>query len=148
MRSGRDLAVAGFMIVAGVLAWLLFFGLPRWYGDVPAGTRAVAAPSATTPLPPGRKIKARLFYVADDGLRLTAAERDVPFGEGTVEQAKEIINVQIAPVAEFNTYDILKQRYLLLTREALAVLKERVQQQPARRPERVVAAAPAAAQEG
>jgi large subunit ribosomal protein L4 len=55
-------------------------------------------------------------------------------------------------VAEFNTYDILKQRYLLLTREALAVLKERVQQQVARRPERVATAAAAgaapAAQEG
>ena len=28
-------------------------------------------------------------------------------------------------MAEFNTYDILKQRYLVLTREALAALKER-----------------------
>ena len=40
-------------------------------------------------------------------------------------------------MAEFNTYDILKQRYLLLTREALAVLKERVKQAagpPPRRP--------------
>ena len=39
----------------------------------------------------------------------------------------------MAPVAEFNTYDILKQRYLLLTREALAALKERVKEKPARR---------------
>ena len=31
-------------------------------------------------------------------------------------------------MADFNTYDILKQRYLLLTREALAVLKERVKE--------------------
>ena len=29
-------------------------------------------------------------------------------------------------MAEFNTYDILKQRYLILTREALATLKEQV----------------------
>ncbi len=36
-------------------------------------------------------------------------------------------------MAEFNTYDILKQRYLVLTREALAVLKERVKQKPARK---------------
>src|SRR5437867_1462024 len=42
--------------------------------------------------------------------------------------------VAFAPVAEFNTYDVLKQRYLLLTREALAVLKERVKEKPARRP--------------
>ena len=37
-------------------------------------------------------------------------------------------------MAELNTYDILKQRYLVLTREALAVLKDRVKQKPARRP--------------
>ena len=29
-------------------------------------------------------------------------------------------------MAEFNTYDILKQRYLILTREALVALKEQV----------------------
>jgi len=48
--------------------------------------------------------------------------------------ARNIEGVQVAPVAEFNTYDILKQRYLVLTREALAVLKERVREKPARRP--------------
>ena len=48
---------------------------------------------------------------------------------------RNIEGVQVAPVAEFNTYDILKQRYLVLTREALAVLKERVKQKPARKPE-------------
>ena len=43
--------------------------------------------------------------------------------------------MQVAPVAEFNTYDILKQRYLLLTREALAVLKERVKAEAGPPPE-------------
>jgi hypothetical protein len=99
MTPARALAMAALTATALVLAWLLFIGLPRWYG-APTATRAVAAPSATAPLPPGRKIKARLFYVADDGLRLVASERDVPFGEGTVQQAREIISVQIAPVAE------------------------------------------------
>jgi large subunit ribosomal protein L4 len=47
--------------------------------------------------------------------------------------ARNIDGVAVAPVAEFNTYDILKQRYLLLTREALDVLRERVKQKPARR---------------
>jgi large subunit ribosomal protein L4 len=47
--------------------------------------------------------------------------------------ARNLEGVQVAPVAEFNTYDILKQRYLLLTREALAVLRERVKEKPARR---------------
>jgi large subunit ribosomal protein L4 len=48
--------------------------------------------------------------------------------------ARNIEGVQIAPVADFNTYDVLKQRYLLLTREALAVLKERARARPDRRP--------------
>ena len=47
-----------------------------------------------------RKIKARLFYVADDGTRLTGVERDVPYGEGPLEQAREIVAAQIAPVAD------------------------------------------------
>jgi large subunit ribosomal protein L4 len=46
---------------------------------------------------------------------------------------RNIEGVEIAPVAEFNTYDILKQRYLILTPEALAVLKERVKLKPTRK---------------
>jgi large subunit ribosomal protein L4 len=47
--------------------------------------------------------------------------------------ARNIEGVMVAPVAEFNTYDILKQRYLVLTREALVALKERVKQKSPRR---------------
>jgi large subunit ribosomal protein L4 len=42
------------------------------------------------------------------------------------QSARNIDGVQVAPVAEFNTYDVLKQRYLVLTREALQALKDRV----------------------
>jgi large subunit ribosomal protein L4 len=49
--------------------------------------------------------------------------------------ARNIEGVEVAPVAEFNTYDVLKQRYLILTREALAALKERVKEKVRRRPE-------------
>jgi large subunit ribosomal protein L4 len=58
--------------------------------------------------------------------------------------ARNLEGVAVAPVAEFNTYDILKQRYLLLTREALAVLKERAKEKPARRTIKTDAAAAAA----
>lgn len=47
--------------------------------------------------------------------------------------ARNIEGVQVAPVADFNTYDILKQRYLVLTREALTALKDRVREKPGRR---------------
>jgi spore germination protein GerM len=98
VRSNRIAAIAAIAVTAGALAWLLFVGLPRWYG-APAATRAVAAAPSPAPPPPGRKIKARLYYVADDGTRLTAVEREVAYGDGTVEQARQIIEAQIAPVA-------------------------------------------------
>lgn len=88
----------GLAALAAVTAWVLFVGLPRWYGRSRA--RSAVAASPIGPAPPGRKIKASLFYVSDDGLRLMPVERDVAFGEGTVEQARQIIEAQIAPVAE------------------------------------------------
>ncbi len=59
--------------------------------------------------------------------------------------ARNIPGVQVAPIHDFNTYDVLKQRYLVLTREALAALKERMKSKPARRP--AVAAASTAVTE-
>src|SRR5262249_5328641 len=65
-----------------------------------AAAAAVAATAAPAPAPaPGRKIKAQLFYVSDDGLRLVGVERDVPYAEQPVDQAREILNAQITPVA-------------------------------------------------
>jgi large subunit ribosomal protein L4 len=52
------------------------------------------------------------------------------------QSARNIEGMQVAPVADFNTYDILKQRYLILTREAFAALKERVKEPIRRRPGR------------
>jgi large subunit ribosomal protein L4 len=46
--------------------------------------------------------------------------------------ARNIEGVVVAPVAELNTYQILRRRYLVLTREALAALKERTRSEPAR----------------
>lgn len=55
--------------------------------------------------------------------------------------ARNVPGVQVAPIHDFNTYDVLKQRYLVLTREALATLRERLKTQPARRAEQPAAAA-------
>jgi spore germination protein GerM len=97
-RALAALAVAAVMLFIG-----LFVALPRWYArkgnGTPAGTAAAAAAPAA-PAPPGRKIKAHLYYVADDGMRLTSVERDVPYGDGAVEQAREIVAAQVAPVVE------------------------------------------------
>jgi large subunit ribosomal protein L4 len=55
--------------------------------------------------------------------------------------ARNIEGVKVAPVAEFNTYDVLRQRYLLLTREAFQVLKDRVAQPITRKPAATATAA-------
>jgi spore germination protein GerM len=100
VRGLRALAIGGFVLISTALAWLLFVGLPHWY-RVPGAERAVAAtPSAPAPAPPGRRIKARLYYVAPDGTHLQPIERDVPYGEGTADQAKLIMEAQLLPAAE------------------------------------------------
>jgi spore germination protein GerM len=91
-------AVGGALLIACALVYTMLVWLPRWTAR--ATTQAAAAPSPVAPAPPGRKIKARLFYVADDGLRLTSVERDIAYGDNTVEQAREIVSAQIAPVVE------------------------------------------------
>ena len=66
--------------------------VPRWYaetGEPPVTRRAAAAPA--TP-----KIKARLFYVVRRRPAPGAAvEREVPFGEGTLTQARRIVEAQL-----------------------------------------------------
>jgi spore germination protein GerM len=48
---------------------------------------------------PGRNIKATLFYIGEDGLRLVAAEREVLFGEGPAEQGRRILEELLKPAA-------------------------------------------------
>jgi hypothetical protein len=96
---GRRVAIAGTVAVLVVFAAVVFVAKGGWTSASRAApVRSSAAPAV--PPAPGRKIKARLFYVSEDGTRLTGVERDVPYGEGADEQAREIIAAQIAPVAE------------------------------------------------
>lgn len=91
----RLLAFGAVAVVAAVLAWLLFVEIPRRYG--PSITPEAAVP--VEPAPAGKKIKARLFYVSENGLQLTQVEHDIVFAESPVDQAREIIFAQLAPVA-------------------------------------------------
>jgi germination protein M len=95
----RVLLVGGVAVAAAALVWVLFFALPR-KGSEPKPPAATAASTPTPAASSGRKIKARLFYVAQDGIHLTHVERDVPYGEGTLEQAREIVAAQLTPVSD------------------------------------------------
>ncbi|HMF95856.1 MAG TPA: GerMN domain-containing protein [Vicinamibacterales bacterium] len=98
MSTRRLLTITALAIIAIGIVSIVWIRAPRLTSR--ATPRAAAAPSPTAPAPPGRKIKARLFYVADDGMRLTGVERDIAYGEGATEQAREIVAAQIAPVVE------------------------------------------------
>ena len=95
MTAFRAAIVAGVALLVGLVGVLLF--LATRSPDEPPATVAQAPDAAAAG--PSRTIKARLFYVSADGMRLTSVERDVPFAEGA-EQAREIVAAQIAPVAE------------------------------------------------
>jgi Sporulation and spore germination len=96
----RFLSYAALAAAAILGIWLLFVLLPRRFDPRP--DPASTPPTASTPASsePIRKIKARLFYVSPDGLGLVAAEQDVAFGEGTLEQGRRLIEAQLAPAAE------------------------------------------------
>jgi spore germination protein GerM len=95
MTSGRAATLAAGALLVGAVSAVAMFTWPR--SLVPATTTIVSAPVPVS-AGPSRTIKARLFYVSDDGTRLTSVEREVPFADGP-EQAREIINAQVAPVA-------------------------------------------------
>lgn len=90
------LAIAGFIVAALALWWILFVGVPRWFGRAPdpgtAGEVTGGGPAAAQ-----RRITATLFYVSEDGLALVPVQREVPFAEPVVEQARQVVEAQIQP---------------------------------------------------
>ncbi len=90
-RRSALIAAAIVLVLAGV--WVLFAVVPRWYAPkAPAGA-ATAAPAP----PAERKITATLYFISEDGLSLVGVTREVAFGEPVVEQARRIIEAQLAP---------------------------------------------------
>jgi hypothetical protein len=87
------IAVAALAIGGG---WLLFYGLPRWYGRA-APPAPASAPAAAVP---ERKITATLYYVSEDGMSLVGMQREVPFGEPIAEQAHWIVVSQLGAAPE------------------------------------------------
>jgi len=92
-RTAIPAAIAVFGLAAG---WVLFFGLPKWYG----ARQARQSTSAAAPtLPAGqavRRITATLFYISEDGMSLAPVQREVPFGASVADQARAIVEAQIA----------------------------------------------------
>ena len=96
----RNLVPVAIVVFAGIGAWFLFIGLPRWYAarHAPAAAVPADAPGPTTAAAV-RKITATLYYVGEDGMALVPAQREVPFGATVAEQARAIVEAQLAAAA-------------------------------------------------
>jgi hypothetical protein len=95
MRSRRILTVVAVLALGVGAWWLLFVALPRWTTPKPATPPPAQAPAEPTP-----RIRARLYHLASDGLRLLPAESEVSFGEGTVEQGRQLLLALLQPAPE------------------------------------------------
>jgi spore germination protein GerM len=91
MPRGIGLYIAVAALLVGGLLMLLVLG-PRWLTTAPQDAPAAAAAASDA-----RKIRARLFYVDEQGTALRGIEQEVLYGETTAEQARRIIEAQIAP---------------------------------------------------
>jgi hypothetical protein len=92
MTARRPAAIVSIVTLAVAGWYVLFVGLPRWTAPKPPALRP---PEARTE--PAAKIRARLYHLAQDGLRLEAVETEVPFGDGTVEQGRQLVLALLNP---------------------------------------------------
>ena len=90
----RRMALGAAIVAALAGVWTLLAMAPRWYG--PRAPAAAVVPSGPAPTGPERKINATLYYVSEDGLSLPGIQREIPFGEPIVDQARRIVEAQLA----------------------------------------------------
>jgi spore germination protein GerM len=98
------LAIVGFVAAAAALWWLLFVAIPMWFRTPePASALQTTAPAAVVDPATQRKITATLYFIAEDGMSLVPLQREVPYGEAVVDQARHIAEAQLgaapAPLA-------------------------------------------------
>jgi hypothetical protein len=95
-RTRLWLALAGCVVVLVLGVWLVAAKLPAWLATTGTGGPASTA-AGTTPDADTRRIQATLYYVSADGTGLVPVNRDVAYGATPSEQAKLIVDAQVAP---------------------------------------------------
>lgn len=93
MTRRRSIVLAALVVTVAAIVWLLFARVPR---SLQGGSTSGAPGAAPAAAGAERKINATLFFVAEDGLALAGVAREVPFGEPIAEQARRIVESQLA----------------------------------------------------
>jgi len=96
----RTIAAVAIALAAVGLGWALMTGLSRILRSS-ASPEPVDAPvpAAVPETPAVPRIKATLFFASADGLALVPVEQEIPLAQGTVAQARAIVEAQLAAVA-------------------------------------------------
>lgn len=98
MTRGRLLTGTAILAAGVAVWWILFIGAPKLYRVRPQPEATQPQPTETTAAQ--RTITATLFFIGQDGMSLEASQREVPFGDPIDEQARRIIEAQIAPAPD------------------------------------------------
>jgi hypothetical protein len=90
----RGIAVAAGAGLLLVIVWLVTTRLPDWLTRTSGGGSSSASEGGAAG--EGRRIQATLFYVSEDGTGLIETSRTVAFGATPVEQARRLVEAQVA----------------------------------------------------
>ncbi|HUE87011.1 MAG TPA: GerMN domain-containing protein [Vicinamibacterales bacterium] len=84
-------------VAAVALGWVLMTNLSRTLRTIEQDPIVDAPPQQTTPpaTPAVPRIKAVLFFASEDGRGLVGVEQEVPLAEGTVPQARALVEAQL-----------------------------------------------------
>ena len=96
MTRTRAFGLILFVLLVAAIGVMLIVVAPQWYAADQA-SRPASVPRERVAT---RKIRATLFYVAENGLSLVPIEREVPYGDGLVEQARRIVEAEIGPAPD------------------------------------------------
>jgi hypothetical protein len=98
MTKHRLVAIAVIGVAAVGLGWALMTTLSRVLRQTDPVVSSEDAPQQqTTPsaTPAVPRINAKLFFASEDGRRLVEVEQEIPLAEGTMAQARAIVEAQL-----------------------------------------------------
>ena len=93
MKRALAAVVLGIAVALGV-GYAIAVELPRWWA---ARSAVSLPPPPAAPLTDARRIHASLFFVSEDGMRLVAVDREIPYGESPLDQARALVLEQLGP---------------------------------------------------
>jgi spore germination protein GerM len=101
MTRPRALTAAAIAVVALALGWALMTGLGRVLRTAAPPDPVDAPAQQTNPSQAAAvpRIKATLFFASADGLGLVPVEQEIPLAQGTVAQARAVVEAQLATAA-------------------------------------------------